>query len=40
MKAGPAFKTPAAYLSSQFGYNNGINPVEPAFAYIRASREF
>jgi outer membrane receptor protein involved in Fe transport len=33
-------KPPPRYLSSQFGYNNGINPVEPAFAYIRASREF
>jgi len=33
-------KAPPRYLSSQFGYNPGINPVEPAFAYIRASREF
>jgi len=31
---------PPRYLSSQFGYNNGTNPVEPAFWYVRASREF
>jgi len=31
---------PPRYLSSQFGYNGGTNPVEPAFWYVRASREF
>jgi len=31
---------PPRYLSSQFGYNNNVNPVEPAFWYVRASREF
>lgn len=31
---------PPKYFASQFGYNNGVNPAEPAFAYIRLSREF
>jgi len=31
---------PPRYLSSQYGYNDGTNPVEPAFWYVRASREF
>ncbi len=31
---------PPRYLASQFGYNNGVNPVEPAFWYVRLSREF
>ena len=31
---------PPLYLSGQTGYNSGVNPAEPAFVYIRASREF
>ena len=31
---------PPRYLSSQFGYNPGINTAEPAFWYVRLSREF
>ena len=31
---------PPRYLSSQFGYNPAINTSEPAFWYVRLSREF
>jgi len=31
---------PPVYLSGQTGYNSGVNPAEPAFWYVRASREF
>lgn len=31
---------PPFYISSQFGYNPAINTAEPAFWYVRLSREF
>jgi len=31
---------PPRYLSSQFGYNPAINTAEPAFWYVRLSREY
>ncbi len=33
-------QAPPRYLSSQFGYNPTINSTEPAFWYVRLSREF
>jgi len=33
-------KEPPRYTASQFGYNPGVNPVVPAFWYVRASREW
>lgn len=33
-------QAPPRYLSSQFGYNPGIGTAEPAFWYVRLSREF